>query len=346
MPACGWGCWPWRGSSGSACGRTGAVGPRPIAFGVGWFLVALLPTALTPLAEVANDHRMFFPFVGLTLAMVWGAWLLMTHAEAPVLRRWAVPLIVAVLVAESIGVSARNRVWHSDESLWHDVTVKSPTNGRGLMNYGLTLMARGDYPGAIGYFERALVFTPDYPLLHVNLGIAYGGAQARRRGRAGLPARADAGSRRLADALLPGALARRQRPHGGGGVRGRPGGRTQRRRRRIVGAARPLEGVQRRHRRQRGGRRSRRGSRWHRFERGSSARPWPARRRRCGCAPTTPSRGTTPPPRTSPWASTTRASSLPRRRCVSTRAADCPQQLAYAVEQKARRAAAGNPPRG
>ena len=57
------------------------------------------------------------------------------------------------------------------------MTVKSPTNGRGLMNYGLTLMARGDYPAAIGYFERALVFTPDYPLLHVNLGIAYGGAK-------------------------------------------------------------------------------------------------------------------------------------------------------------------------
>ena len=177
MPACGWGCVAVAGLVGLGVRAHRCRGTAPISFGVGWFLVALLPTALTPLAEVANDHRMFFPFVGLTLAMVWGAWLLLTHAEAPVLRRWAVPLIVAVLVAESIGVSARNRVWHSDESLWHDVTVKSPTNGRGLMNYGLTLMARGDYPGAIGYFERALLFTPDYPLLHVNLGIAFGGAK-------------------------------------------------------------------------------------------------------------------------------------------------------------------------
>jgi protein O-mannosyl-transferase len=57
------------------------------------------------------------------------------------------------------------------------VTLKSPTNGRGLMNYGLALMERGDYAAAIDLFERALVFTPNYALLHVNLGIAYGGVK-------------------------------------------------------------------------------------------------------------------------------------------------------------------------
>ena len=44
---------------------------KPISFGLIWFLVALLPTSLMPLAEVTNDHRMYFPFVGLTLAVFW-----------------------------------------------------------------------------------------------------------------------------------------------------------------------------------------------------------------------------------------------------------------------------------
>ena len=44
---------------------------RPIAFGIIWFFLALAPTSLMPLAEVTNDHRMFFPFVGLTLAVFW-----------------------------------------------------------------------------------------------------------------------------------------------------------------------------------------------------------------------------------------------------------------------------------
>src|ERR1017187_3525228 len=44
---------------------------RPIAFGLLWFFVALLPTSLMPLADVTNDHRMFFPFVGLALSVFW-----------------------------------------------------------------------------------------------------------------------------------------------------------------------------------------------------------------------------------------------------------------------------------
>lgn len=151
---------------------------RPVAFGVWWCLIALVPTSVTPLAEVANDHRMFFPFVGLTLAVVWTARLLAQRfalAGRPVALAVAV---VAVLAAETVGLHARNDVWRTDESLWHDVTIKSPTNGRGLMNYGLARMEQGDYPTAVAHFERALAFTPNYALLYINLGIAYG-AQKR-----------------------------------------------------------------------------------------------------------------------------------------------------------------------
>jgi hypothetical protein len=41
---------------------------RPVAFGLAWFVLALLPTSFFPLAEVENDRRMFFPFIGLVLA--------------------------------------------------------------------------------------------------------------------------------------------------------------------------------------------------------------------------------------------------------------------------------------
>jgi len=85
-------------------------------------------------------------------------------------------IVIAVLLAETAGVHARNEVWRSDEALWRDVTRKSPGNGRGWMNYGLTLMQRGDYNGSIAAFERALPLTPSYHLLYINLGIALGKA--------------------------------------------------------------------------------------------------------------------------------------------------------------------------
>jgi tetratricopeptide (TPR) repeat protein len=86
----------------------------------------------------------------------------------------ATGLLVVLLVAEAAGVHARNDVWHDDVSLWRDTTAKSPENARAWMNFGVALMASGDYPGAVDACERALVLAPEYVLVHVNLGVAYG----------------------------------------------------------------------------------------------------------------------------------------------------------------------------
>ena len=150
----------------------------PIAFGLLWFVVTQLPTSLYPLSEVKNDHRMFFSFVGLILAVVWTAALLLrrftTQRQRVQLRPALIALSVAVLAAYGWGTHQRNLVWHDEESLWHDDVVKSPRNGRGLMIYGLTQMGKGNYPVALDYFERALLYAPTYSTLEVNLGVVNG----------------------------------------------------------------------------------------------------------------------------------------------------------------------------
>ena len=150
------------------CGRELRL--RPIAFGIYWYILALLPTSLFPLAEIENDHRMFFPFVGLVLSLVYAAALLI-QPRARIGAAIACGLILAVA---AYGTRQRNIVWHNEESLWYDVTLKSPQNGRGLMNYGLTQMEKGDYVRALNYFTRAVQYSPDYYVLEINLGIANG----------------------------------------------------------------------------------------------------------------------------------------------------------------------------
>jgi len=147
----------------------------PIAFGLIWFIVTQLPTSLYPLSEPENDHRMFFSFVGLILAVVWAAARLYDHIVARQRRTQLRPALLAaavlLLCAYAHGVRQRTAVWHDEESLWHDDVLKSPHNGRGLMIYGLTQMNKGDYPVALDYFERALQYTPNYPTLEINLGV-------------------------------------------------------------------------------------------------------------------------------------------------------------------------------
>ncbi len=144
---------------------------RPFTFGIWWFAIALAPTSLLALSEVDNDHRMFFPFVGFTLAVVWAVSQIRWLQRRP---QAAVAGAILILGGCAWGTHQRNIVWHSEESLWQDVTVKSPRNGRGLMNYGLTLMGRGDFNGALDLFKRAEVYTPSYAILKLNLGIVYG----------------------------------------------------------------------------------------------------------------------------------------------------------------------------
>lgn len=148
---------------------------RPISFGIIWFFISLLPTSsFIPLAEILNDHRLFFPYVGLILSVCWAIGLLFIKlktriANAKIIMIILVPLI---LIAYGFGTYKRNEVWQNDESLWKDVTIKSPKNGRGLMNYGLVKMKDADYAIADEYFNKALEYCPYYPTLYVNLGIS------------------------------------------------------------------------------------------------------------------------------------------------------------------------------
>jgi len=144
---------------------------RPVAFGLIWFFLALLPTSLMPLAEVTNDHRMFFPFVGLALAVAQAFLPVFLLVKNLPLKT---ALIVVVLAAEAVGTHARNQVWRTEESLWQDVAAKSPRNARGLMNYGITFMPR-DYASALIYLVRAEALNPGYHAIQFNLGRAYAG---------------------------------------------------------------------------------------------------------------------------------------------------------------------------
>jgi hypothetical protein len=158
---------------------------RPISLGLIWFSVSLLPTSLAPFAEVTNDHRMFYAFIGLTMAS--GNYILLftqkikgTDGKIIKLQRLVFACLFAVICFNAYGVYQRNKVWKNETTLWYDVTVKSPANGRGLMNYGLTQMSIGNYDEANIYFQKALVYVPYYSALYINIAILKGATNKKQ----------------------------------------------------------------------------------------------------------------------------------------------------------------------
>lgn len=151
---------------------------KPVAFGILWFLVTLLPTSLMPLLDVTNDHRMFFAFVGLAMAVVWSLRMALFRLTARLTRNpiWtcsAVTVAAVLLVLAGLGTRERNRVWFTDESLWRDSTLKNPQNGRAWDSYGWVFFRQGDYPAALSLFERAAAADPACPICEAHLVQVY-----------------------------------------------------------------------------------------------------------------------------------------------------------------------------
>jgi Tfp pilus assembly protein PilF len=124
---------------------------------------------------MTNDHRMFFPYVGLVLALMTALGLAYERFAAPRLGKNALAagaaLALIVFALEGYGTFQRCKVWDTEESLWKDVTEKSPGNGRGMMNYGLTLMGKGELREALAIYEKAYPLLPNYAYLETNLAI-------------------------------------------------------------------------------------------------------------------------------------------------------------------------------
>jgi tetratricopeptide (TPR) repeat protein len=146
---------------------------RGALFGILWFYLALAPTSsFVALSEMVNEHRLYFPYIGLIAAVLFvaGDWL----GRVPQLAKPTMIGAFLLLAAHAGGTYQRNTVWATDEALWKDVTETSPGNGRGWMNYGLIFMARGDWANARACFEKAQANAPNYDFLEVNFGILEG----------------------------------------------------------------------------------------------------------------------------------------------------------------------------
>ena len=157
---------------------------KPITFGILWFFIASLPTSLVPLFQIANDHRMFFPFVGIFIAVGWAVFLYINSVSKKEIKYGLLVTVLILTLSYSFGTYQRNKVWKNAETLWKDVTIKSPNNGRGLMNYGLSQMALGNYVIAEKYFLDAQKIVPNYYALETNLGVLYGALKNNQKAEA------------------------------------------------------------------------------------------------------------------------------------------------------------------
>lgn len=145
-----------------------------IAYGLTWFLVALIPTSLIPLSEVLNDHRPFFPYIGLCISLIAFCNLIFQNIRTVrSMKIGFISLAILFVLLHSIGTYQQNKIWNKTETVWKECTIKAPYNPRGWMNYGNSLLSQGRYEEAEFAYGKAERLTQNYAYLEINIAILY-----------------------------------------------------------------------------------------------------------------------------------------------------------------------------
>ena len=153
-----------------------------ISIGMLWFLVALLPTLhIIPFHELAADHFLYFPLVG--IALCFGVAMFQLRSGGLAVLSWG--LVGLIMVVFATMTVHRNRDWKTPQTLWEATLQAAPGSYRANTNLGLLYHREGQKRLGIKLTRKSLELDPSKSISWNNLGTMYylWGQEIRRKGK-------------------------------------------------------------------------------------------------------------------------------------------------------------------
>lgn len=154
----------------------------PLAYPAVWFFLILAPSSsFVPIQDIAFEHRMYLPLMGVVVFLVVGVyalarWLL-ERTSLPALGRPAAIAgglgCLALVGVFSVMTYQRNFVYYDEFKTWEDSLAKRPDNFRARRILGVTLSEAGRQDEAIPLFLEGIRRNPDEPQGYFYLGTMY-----------------------------------------------------------------------------------------------------------------------------------------------------------------------------
>jgi tetratricopeptide (TPR) repeat protein len=140
---------------------------RIASFCILWvFLHLAIESSVIPL-ELAYEHRMYLPILGISMLVSWGLFAALRDA------RWAFAAAVGLVLLLAVATHHRNRVWQDARTLWNDVLAKYPQDARAYNNLGDVQEEAGETAPALEAFDNAIRLSPNYQKAYLNRGLLY-----------------------------------------------------------------------------------------------------------------------------------------------------------------------------
>lgn len=137
-----------------------------------WFAIALLPViGLVPVGLHARaDRYTYLPFIGLFVAIVWGAFSLSARMRGG--RALAAGLFGAATIACTVATRSEVRNWRDSQSLFQRAIQVTGENAVAQYSLGYDLLERGKLAESIPRLREALRIAPGHPEAVRSLGRA------------------------------------------------------------------------------------------------------------------------------------------------------------------------------
>lgn len=142
---------------------------RTVFFGLGWFIIALLPflNVIIEINAVMAEHWLYIAEMGFILAVV--SFTFYCVRKSSFGRKVAITVFAAIAIAFSGMTVKQNAVW-KDTFTFFTYTVKvSPHSATAYNNLALSYIERGDRVTARKLLERAVKVDPSYSTAAENL---------------------------------------------------------------------------------------------------------------------------------------------------------------------------------
>ena len=149
----------------------------PIAFGVAWTAIALLPASnlLVATGQVLAERTMMLPSVGALVAVgaiVPAAWAAISSRGRGGIALAAIA-VALLLGAGTLRSAGRQQAWLSDEVVWNQMVADAPASYWAHWVYGDWLFTHGRPAEGERHMRFALVLYPDNPYITLILAQRY-----------------------------------------------------------------------------------------------------------------------------------------------------------------------------
>ena len=142
---------------------------------LGWFWFVGTLTPVIGIIQVGQqayaDRYTYIPYIGLFIMLAWG----LTQLLSKLIYRKIVLGVSMVIILTPLGICAHRQTsyWKNDITLFSHANQVTQNNYIAYNDIGNAYVKLGRNIEAVDAYKQAIIFNPNYAIMHYNLGLSY-----------------------------------------------------------------------------------------------------------------------------------------------------------------------------